>query len=107
MRLDRNTNQKGKGKYALINLRRAAPFGDNMDVRAAFKVLDWHGLIDWGDVGSKDEFFVIKLCDEFSQNALLQYSLTANVEGLREYAQDVLEMAKRAGADSPFCKKPD
>lgn len=105
MRLDRNTNQKGKGKYALINLRRANP--QNEDVRAAIATLDWHGVIDWGDAWSKDEFFVIKLCDEFSQKALLQYSLTANVEGLREYSQDILEMAKRAGADSPFCKKPD
>ena len=51
MKLDRNVNPDGKGKYALINLRT--------------------NQVQWGD---GDQFFVIKYKDEFAAPALRAYA---------------------------------
>lgn len=86
MKLDRNENPNGKGKYALLNLRT--------------------DKIEWGCVGEPDEFFVIKLKDKHAKNALEAYA-DSIVDDDPEFAEEVMELAMRAGADNPYCKAPD
>jgi hypothetical protein len=104
MKLDRNLNPTGQGKYALINFRRAD--FDNEEVRHAFAVLQSHGAIDMGFVGDPDEFFVIKLRDQHARPALDAYAAAAWPDD-PEWANEVADMAKRSGEDSPHCKRPD
>jgi hypothetical protein len=52
MKLDRNSNSDGRGKYAFFNLRT--------------------NQVEWGD--TPEEFFVIKLKDEFAFEALSAYA---------------------------------
>lgn len=84
--MDRNKNPNGKGKYALLNLRK--------------------NMIEWGCVGDEDEFFVVKLKDKHAKAALEAYANSIR-EDDEEFADEVMELAMRAGADSPYCKAPD
>jgi len=86
MKLDRNKNANGKGKYALLNLRT--------------------NKIEWGAVGEPDEFFLIKLRDKHAKAALEAYA-DSIVREDPEFAEEVMELAMRAGADNPYCKAPD
>jgi len=85
MRLERNENNDGKGKYAIINLRT--------------------NVVEHGRVGDPDEFFVIKLRDKHAKPALIAYAESIR-EDDPEFADDVMELASRAGIDSPHHKKP-
>ncbi|MCF8533856.1 MAG: hypothetical protein K9G48_12690 [Reyranella sp.] len=111
MKLDRNTDG-GQGKYFLILNRqlqamRTGTFGDlPPDIAAALQLLKDNGLIDEGETGSEGEYFVLRLRDFYARPALLEYALAASAED-PEYGNEVLEMANRAGARSPFCKRPD
>lgn len=124
MKLDRNINGTGRGKYGLVNHRRlfevispVREFADGneasmiklrlaMKVRSAIKLLEDAGIIDWGDEGTASEFFVIKLRDENASHALEAYANMARIDD-EELGADVQELAMRAGSHSPFCKKPD
>ena len=86
MKLDRNLNANGKGKYALLNLR--------------------NDRIEWGFVGASDEFFVIKLKDKYAQAALIAYADAAEHDD-PEWAKEVRELAQRSGKNHPLCKQPD
>lgn len=77
MRLDRNTNADGTGKYALINLRT--------------------DKVCWG---GDDQFFVIKYKDKFAGRALREYARAVEDEsnelrrsGKAEEADSLLEFA--------------
>lgn len=112
MKLDRNSSTDGTGKYAVVDLREirrigGVKHGHNPDIAAALHILETNGLIEYGGVGTENEFFVIKLKDCYAQNALNGYATTAHLDGEEEYAAEVREMAFRAGPHSPFCKKPD
>ena len=88
MKLDRDTNPSGTGKYALINLRK--------------------DTVEWGRPGEQDEFFVIKLRDTHAHAALQAYADSVRRAGDDpEYAEAVQALADRSGALSPFCKNPD
>jgi len=105
MKLDRNLNPGGKGKYALVNLRKIP--GDPrtaQDVAAAIFVNP--ECIQFGIVGEPDEFWLIKLKDKYAAAALVAYAEAAQADD-PEYANQVREMLKRAGTESPFCKAPD
>jgi hypothetical protein len=86
MRLDRNENNDGKGKYAIINLRT--------------------NVVEHGRVGDPDEFFVMKLRDKHSKAALLAYAESIQKDDY-EFALDVFELASRAGVDSPHHRKSE
>ena len=86
MKLDRNENPNGKGKYALLNLRT--------------------DKIEWGLVGEPDEFFVIKLKDKHAQAALAAYANSIAHDD-PEFAEQVMGLAMRAGTNNPYCKDPD
>lgn len=101
MKLDRNINQDGKGKYELIHLR--GELTD--DERRAISILVNSGRIRNTSVGAPDEFFLIKLKDEFAYAALIAYADQASVHDT-EYALEVYDMAYRAQAH-PLSKRPD
>lgn len=120
MRLDRNTGD-GRGKYGLVKLRVLQPILDsvgnsrnakNMDevnamkVREAVKLLEEEGVIEWSVPETETEIFVLKLRDRHAGAALYAYSQSALMHD-DQYANDVFQLARRAGPKSPFCKDPD
>jgi hypothetical protein len=115
MKMDRNINPDGCGKYAIVNLRRldavcstSGTFDDRWTpaVMDALRTLEEVGALEWGIVGKPDEFFLLKLKDRHSRDALYAYANSVNSTD-REFAAEVLEMAARSGVNSPWCKEPD
>lgn len=116
MKLDRNVIAAPAGKYALIKIRRLAEIrswnggeGEIFDqeaVEQALALLERAKIIDWCDT-PETEAFVIRLKDEFAQNALFAYSLAADVAGESEYASEVRALSKRSGVGHPHCRRPD
>lgn len=115
MKLDRNINGDGKGKYALIRLRDIEMDSEAMSLLRRLEDL---GHLDWGCVGHYDEFFVVKLRDRFSPGAIKGYAdavmdasqLEADptkAKDLAQWAIQVQSMGERAGDLSPYCKEPD
>ncbi len=116
MKLDRNVNANGKGKYALVRLRgiETGTVAYGM-LQQLYKL----GHVDFGIVGEKDEFFVIKLRDRFAADAIRAYSDAVMTEAakcadnelrandLAQYALQVQSLERRAGILSEFCKDPD
>jgi hypothetical protein len=112
MQLDRS---RGRNKYAVINMREVMaidPDGGTstpavVEVRAAINTLRRHGVLNDGDAGFEGEFFVIMLKDQFADTALLAYAAEARKVGMHAYADDVMQVAMRAGHGSRWCKLPD
>lgn len=116
MRLDRNLNSDGKGKYALVLLRNTPPVnGQGMngvmphEVTAALNVLGSAGMLDYGNVGTDREFMVMRLKDKYTLKGLQGYfnAVTEDDPIDTDYAKDILDMMSRAGPNSKWCKKPD
>lgn len=110
MKLDRNINSDGRGKYALLLLRKLAAFESSetfgqSEVEKAIETLDKAGLIDWGIVGSESEFFVTRLKDKNAAPSLFAYAAEAERDD-PEWAAEVRRMATRART-SPWKKLPD
>lgn len=87
MRLIRNTNPNGQGKYALLELEK-----DN--------------LVEFGKPRSEGEFFVLKLKDIHARPALQAYANSIRKTD-PEFAKEVDYLADRAGSRSPWMKQPD
>lgn len=113
MKLDRNIEgNEGRGKYALLKVRDLGHFEHGTfrelakPIASAIRTLDKAGLLDWGPQGTESEFFVIRLKDRNAAEALEGY---ANEAGKTDpqFADEVRELADRAGPKSPFCKSPD
>ena len=102
MKMDRNTNSNGLGKYALVKLRGES----NGAADLAIHMLRAAGKFDYGLVGSESEFFVIRLKDINAAAALTAYASEAERTD-PEWAAEVREMVSRAGPNSRFCKVPD
>lgn len=115
MKLDRNINGSGVGKYALIKTRRLAQIrswdggdgeiADQQAVEDALALLDRAGIIDWG-TSPETEFFVMRLKDRCAGPALKEYAMAARPFD-EEYASDMRSLANRSGLYHPFCKNPD
>ena len=114
MKMDRNLNADGLGKYAVINLRKLNATNGNTgvferwspEVAQALKTLEDVGALEWGTVGAPDEFFLIKLKDRHARAALFAYAASAEADDL-EWAMEVDEMASRSGPANKWCKSPD
>lgn len=111
MKLDRNITASGRDKYALLKLRkldahRGADGALAEPIAAAIRTLEQAGLLDYGTT-PESEFFVLRLKDHWAGGPLMEYAERALADGEDEYARDVMAMARRAGTNSPFCKKPD
>lgn len=97
MRLVRNTSHNGRGKYSIIE--------------------NSTGIRTESIPGDADEFFVIKVKDKFARPALLAYADAVDqharaqidagsIRDWTEYANEVRDLADRAGERSRFCKLP-
>lgn len=105
MKLDRNINPSGKGKYALNKMRKIS--GDPRTAQElAAAILANPECVEFGMVGTEGEFWVTKLKDRHAQPSLLAYAGSALTEDA-EYAREVAAMAARSGVSNPFCKSPD
>lgn len=87
MKLDRNINPDGQGKYRLWDERKQA----------------W---VDDCGPGQEHEFFVIMLKDRNAQSPLDAYATAISVRD-PEFSAEVRELANRAGSQSLFCRDPD
>lgn len=116
MKLDRNINADGRGKYGLILNREVARLDQRFDggdgdvadlcaIREAIALLERVGIIDWG-TAVDSEFMVIRLKDKYAAWALASYAAGAASDD-SEYAREIWEMSQRAGPHHPNCKKPD
>lgn len=99
MRLDRNINPDGKGKYALIKLR-----GPGHLTRHGREITVSASMVDFGGVPETD-FFVIRLKDKYAAPALAAYAFAAMQED-PEYGREVLALADKAAFHHPK-HKPD
>ena len=87
MKLYRNINTKGIGKYHLIELQK-------------------NNHIEHGLPFTENEFFVLKLKDIHALPALLAYAKSVDNSD-SEYKNEILELTNRAGINSKWCKTPD
>lgn len=96
-------------KYALIKMARVRELhakGEGGPVFEALETLRVLGVLDLGyEPGS--EFFVLRLKDQYADDALYRYSLSARYDGESDYALQIEELANHAGINHPNCKKPD
>ncbi len=88
MKLDRNINADGRGKYALIKLR-TSPIQPGTGM-ATVDMKD----VDFGDTPETD-FFVIRLKDKYAAPALAAYAGAAICDD-PEYAGQVYDLALAA-----------
>lgn len=101
MKLDRNINQDGSGKYALILMRHLRDVQQNSPddllklIDNALDLLERNGIIDYGSKPDTD-FFVIRLKDRYAFGALASYAKTALINGDIEYGNEVMELANIA-----------
>lgn len=112
MKLDRNIPRNlGRGKYALVLRRRLAELIDEGNgpliarANAALDTLGELGMLDYGDK-PQTEFFVMRVKDKYAGDGLAGYAMAAILDD-PEYAEEIMEMAGRAGHNSPHCKAPD
>lgn len=112
MKLDRNTNRGGRGKYALVNMRKLIPRLDRVtsdpeskyDLAVdAFDLLVKEGIITLGTESPGEQFFVMKYKDKFTAAGLQGYAHavtaeanTLNDDSLAEYANQMYHEAKEA-----------
>lgn len=73
MKLDRNTNLTGTGKYSLVNRRKVRELGHPLEVMQALSVLERAGVLHNGNEGPGEQFFVMKYKDTFTAPALRAY----------------------------------
>lgn len=110
MKLDRNKNPEGEGKYALIEIRKLGPktryrlFGREEEDDGAFVIIPRSAI----NLGEPDQFFVIKFKDRFAARALHAYADAiyedvaggefSHEEGIEmiEFAEEVRKEAMRA-----------
>lgn len=102
MKLDRNTNPSGWGKYALI-LCRKLDEGKRLTVKPETIEMP-RNAVDFGGTTDTD-FFVIRLRDRYAAPALEAYARAAQADD-PEYAGEVMALARMARAH-PHSKKPD
>ncbi len=109
MKMDRDINPDGMGKYALIKWRqfRELEGARLMAAKEALETLQRLGVLDEGIKGTEAEFFVMRLKDVYSTAALEAYANSALISGDDEYAAAVHEMVGRSGVHSEFCQQPD
>ena len=114
MKMDRNLNDDGIGKYAVINLRRLNDLCGHVGtfrrwtpaVEQALMTLENLEVLDWGRTGAPDEFFLIRLRDKHAMHALMAYHASVYKDD-PEFANEVRDMALRSGPFHPLCKAPD
>ena len=103
MKLDRNINPDGTGKYALRELLKLEAQKD-FSATTSVSALAMQGIVDHGGTPETD-FFVIRLKDKYAAAALTAYANAANKDD-PEYAAEIHHLAQIA-ANYPNKRKPD
>jgi hypothetical protein len=103
MKLDRNINSDGMGKYALIKRRDTGAMEPTQSIYGPLAVIPWNA-VDFGGTPDTD-FFVIRLKDKYAAAALGAYAEQARKDD-PEYADEILALAEKA-ATHPNKRKPD
>lgn len=104
MKLDRNSNPSGVGKYALIKLRNMPEGYPKVSGSGNEFVTVPSNCVDFGDTPDT-EFFVIRLKDKYAERALLSYALAAMKDD-PEYGSEIKKLSDFA-AVHPNKRKPD
>ena len=78
MKLDRNKNWNGRGKYALINLR--ALSAQCPEKEKLLDELQKAGVLTYGNESPEAQFFVMKWGDKFTPGGLEGYLSAVNAE---------------------------
>jgi hypothetical protein len=100
MKLDRNTNPDGRGKYALIKLRGLSEIGyQRLAANPTDTVPVPNNLVDFGTTPDT-EFFVIRLKDKNAANALMAYAVSCKQDD-PEFSNEVHALALRAAKYQP------
>lgn len=108
MKLDRNINEDGLGKYALVLLRnyRAMPEGEaKSECTRAIDTLVEHDVLDLGGIGAESDFFVLRFRDVGAAIALGAYASCFRQTD-PEWADEVQKLAETA-YNHPNKKQPD
>ena len=95
MKMDRDINKDGKGKYALVKLREISCELPTKKALADAISNNPHCL-DFGEHGEDSEFFIIRLKDKYAPKALAAYARSAELDGNIEWARSVFNMAQRS-----------
>lgn len=95
MKLDRNTNPDGTGKYALIKLRTKDTAHINAQHKEGAFVIPVEA-VDFGSTPDTD-FFVIRLKDKYAANALMAYAMSCKADD-PEFSSEVLALENKAAA---------
>lgn len=114
MKLTRNTTPDGKCKYALVRLDKLRAMSMDIHPEASqrlkieehLRALESHGVLEYGQLGTEEECFVIKLKDKYAGYALYPYAGAVEKDGDGEFADDIRVMAFRASRH-PSQKRPD
>ena len=104
MKLDRNINPNGRGKYALIKLREIHHLVESNNAVCTPEFNVPQSAVDFGGTPDTD-FFVIRLKDKYAAKALTAYACAAAADD-PEYAEEILELARLAEVH-PNKKQPD
>lgn len=109
MKLDRNINEDGRGKYALIHIRKLHEITacdliyNPMDSRDVTLPRDSIGI--GGD--PSEQFFVLKYKDEFAYQALVAYARAVMSKGQRSESEkeftDLKEFADEIFKEADIC----
>jgi hypothetical protein len=94
MKLDRNLDPVGRGKYAIVKMRAVKPLVEadpECEVAKALRVLLNAGCLEY--CNGENDFFVIRLRDRFAGVALRAYSIAAREHDL-EYSNEVQRLAE-------------
>jgi hypothetical protein len=96
-RLIRNTTEDGRCKYALVRLDKITTENLNK-IEAALSTLYHAGVLEYGEKGSEEEFFAIKLKDVNAPFSLRAYAVSCLVTlpNEEQFAKDIFELADRA-----------
>jgi hypothetical protein len=110
MRLIRNTTSDGKCKYAIVRLDKLRKLNGGVPwdyYKQALHMLEKEGYLEYGQPGTEEECFVLKLKDHCTPFALFEYAKAAQKAGMpSDYVADVCELAERA-SNHPSRKMPD
>lgn len=111
MKLDRNINSNGQGKYALVRLRRINDLvkSEQNECRRALATLERYGALRYGNEGPSKQFFVLGYADKFTPHALSAYAAAVDLLECHDQATlrpiDNPEMAEYAAAMQAEAKK--
>jgi len=100
MKLDRNINPSGRGKYALVKMRELTnrEIKSDFSATSAVEALAKKGIVDFGGTPETD-FFVIRLKDKYAGAALEAYADSVRKDGdNEEYAKEIYDLALKAQA---------